>query len=377
MRFSDIPVHDNIKHRLRLLADSGKVPHALLIEGPTGVGKMALARAFSQYIHCTGRQPGETDSCGECPSCRQHENMGHIDTHYVFPVVKLDKMKSPPVSDDFLPQWKEYIKNRIFMDFGIWTEMLEKKNAQPIIYSSESGALLHKLSFAAHGSKYKIVIWWLPEKMNEEAANKLLKMIEEPWEDTLFIMVSDNPAEILPTIYSRVQRISVGRLSDETLARLLESAAGVSPESSLAVAHNADGSMSTALRNLGNLSDESEFFNIFIALMRFAYQRKIAELKTWSENLVALGREKEIKFYNYSIRLIRENFIFNFKLPQLNYLSAAEAQFSVNFARFINERNVEKILEVFDKARIDIAGNGNGRIINFDVAIKIILLLKQ
>ncbi|MBD5241393.1 MAG: DNA polymerase III subunit delta [Barnesiella sp.] len=378
MLFEDIPAHNSIKDRLRGFADSGKIPHALLFEGPSGVGKFSIARAFAQYIHCTGKVEGAKDSCGECPSCRQHQNLGHIDTHYVFPVLKTDAFKNP-TSDDYLPEWGEYIRDRRYMDFGAWTKAIEgdKKNPQPIIYVYESAALLHKLSFASHGSKYKIVIWWLPEKMNTEAANKLLKLLEEPWEDTLFLMVSDNSAEILPTISSRLQKISFSKLSDANVSEIIENIAGVSPDSSLSVAHCANGSVSAALRNLGNLGDESEYLERFISLMRLAYQRKIADLKKWSEDLTAIGREREIRFYDYCCRLIRENFIFNFKLPQLNFLSASESQFSVNFARFINERNVEKLIDVFDKAIIDISGNGNGKIINFDVAIKVILLLKQ
>lgn len=213
--------------------------------------------------------------------------------------------------------------------------------------------------------------------MNEEAANKILKMLEEPWEDTLFIMVSDNPKELLPTIYSRVQRISTGRVADSVIAGILETERGIGSEDAMSIAHNADGSVTAALRSIGSRSDENEFFNMFVTLMRQAYQRKIADLKEWSAALATLGREKEIKFYEYSVRLIRENFIYNFKLPQLNYLNSTESAFSVRFARFINERNVEKLIEVFDKARIDIAGNANGKIVNLDVAIKVILLLKQ
>ncbi len=377
MLFKEIPVHENTRQRLLSLADNDRIPHALLIEGPSGTGKFALARAFAQYIHCTGRKPGDKDSCGVCPSCIQHQSMSHIDTLYVFPVVKLDKMTNAPVSDDFLTEWKEYLDGRRFMDFSVWTETFDKKNAQPITYANESGALLRKLSFAAHGSKYKVVLWWLPEKMNEEAANKILKMLEEPWEDTLFIMVSDNPKELLPTIYSRVQRISTGRVADSVIAGILETERGIGSEDAMSIAHNADGSVTAALRSIGSRSNENEFFNMFVTLMRQAYQRKIADLKEWSAVLATLGREKEIKFYEYSVRLIRENFIYNFKLPQLNYLNSTESAFSVRFARFINERNVEKLIEVFDKARIDIAGNANGKIVNLDVAIKVILLLKQ
>lgn len=376
MFFRDIPSHDSIKARLRAMADSGRIPHAILIEGPSGIGKLSLARAFAKYVHCTGRAPGDTDCCGRCPSCIQHQSLGHIDTHYVFPVVNNGKA-TKPISDDYMPEWKDYLATHTYMDFNRWVEMLSKKNAQPVIYVSESAALIRKLSFAAHTSRYKIVILWLPERMEIEAANKLLKMVEEPWDDTIFVMVSDSPGDILPTIYSRVQRLQAKKLSDCVIAESLEKEHGIDAADALAIAHTADGSMTTALKNLGSRGEESEFFDLFVSLMRLAYQRKVADLREWSATLSGLGRDKEMKFYSYAIRLMRENFIYNFKLPQLNYLSSTEAKFSTNFARFINERNVEKLVEVFDTARTDIAGNANGKIVNFDVAVKVILLLKQ
>lgn len=376
MRFADITTHDSVKQRLVSLADNARIPHAILIEGPAGTGKMALARAFAQYIHCTDRHDG--DSCGRCASCIQHQAFSHIDTHFVFPVVKPEKSSSPtpPVSDDYAQEWQDYLKGRIFMDFERWTGYFQKKNAQPVIYARESTELIHKLSFSAHASNYKIVIFWLPEKMNQEAANKLLKMVEEPYHDTIFIMVSDHPTEILPTIYSRVQRIPVRRLTDSYIASQLE-AQGISREDATAIAHNAAGSMTAALNGLDTAGDDASRFEMFTSLMRLAYQRKIADLREWGNNLAALGREKELKFYDYASRLIRENFVYNFGIPEISYLNSTESAFSRNFARFITERNAEKLTAVFDAAKIDIAGNANGKIVNLDVAIKVILLLKQ
>lgn len=374
MRFSDIPAHDSVKERLRALADSDRIPHALLLEGGSGIGKLALARAFAQYIHCTDRREG--DSCGRCPSCIQHQALSHIDTHYVFPVVKPEKSTTPPISDDFLEEWKAYLDGRLFMDFEQWSETFTKKNAQPITYVTESNDLIHRLSYASHASRYKIVIWWLPEKMNVEAANKLLKIIEEPYKDTIFIMASDKPEALLPTIYSRVQRIKLRRLPDETIARLLVDR-GIDPTDAEAIAHTAEGNMIKALRTVDTRGEDKARFDMFTSLMRLAYQRDIFKLREWGNELAALGREKEIKFYEYAARLIRENFIYNFRLPQIVYLNSAESQFSSRFARFITERNAEKLVETFENAIRDIAGNGNGKIINLDVAIKVILLLKQ
>lgn len=374
MKFSDIPGHENAKQRLRRMAVSDRLPHALLIEGPPGIGKMALARAFAQYVHCENRD-SNGDACGHCQPCLLHQSMNHIDTTYIFPVVKLDGMNSAPVSNDFREEWINYLDGRLYMNLQAWTATFAKKNAQPTTYVTESAELLRSLAFTSHVSRYKIVIWWLPERMNQEAANKLLKLIEEPYDDTLFIMVSDNPRDILPTIYSRVQRIQLKRLPDETVADYLSKNYDISSSDALAIAHIAEGNAVRAEEALHKSKETATFFDLFVRLMRLAYQRNVHALREWSDELAGLGRETEIRFYDYAIRLIRENFIYNFNIPEINYLTSTEEQFSTRFARFINENNVEKLISTFDRARTDIAGNANGKIVNLDVTIKVIMLL--
>lgn len=357
------------------MVSDGRIPHAILLHGPAGIGKMALARAFAQYLHCEHPTP-DGDACGVCPSCRQHESFNHVDTLYVFPVVKTDKIKAP-VSDDYLAEFKQFVSTDMFMDFEKWTAAFDKKNAQPVIYVSESEALERRLSVTTTASRYKIVLIWLPEKMNEQTANKLLKLIEEPFSDTIFILVSNDASAILPTIYSRCRPMEMLRLSDAAVADFLTANRGVDPQDAMALAHIANGSISAALREMDATRVSRMFFDLFVGLMRKAYQRNVKELKEWSADVTALGREQEIKFYDYCQRLIRENFIFNFGIPSLNYLNTAEQQFSKNFARFITERNAEMLIRVMNEAATDIAGNANGKVVNFDLAIKIIMLLKS
>ncbi len=356
------------------MVSDGRIPHAILLHGPAGIGKMALARAFAQYLHCERPTPGG-DACGVCPSCRQHESFNHVDTLYVFPVVKTDKIKAP-ISDDYLAEFKQFVTSDMFMDFEKWTATFDKKNAQPVIYVSESEALERRLSVTTTASRYKIVLIWLPEKMNEQTANKLLKLIEEPFSDTIFILVSNDASAILPTIYSRCRPMEMLRLSDAAVAGFLTENRGVDPQDAMALAHIANGSISAALREMDATRVSRMFFDLFVGLMRKAYQRNVKELKEWSADVTALGREQEIKFYDYCQRLIRENFIYNFGIPSLNYLNTAEQQFSKNFARFITERNAETLIRVMNEAATDIAGNANGKVVNFDLAIKIIMLLK-
>ena len=373
MKFSDIPAHETAKERIRAMVDADRIPHALLLEGPTGIGKFALARATAQYIHCENRRNG--DSCGECPSCLQHASFNHIDTHFVFPIAK-KKSGSPSFCDDFIEEWRNFLTDNPYMDFQQWMTYLDSPKTQPLIYVDESDALIHKLSFTSHSSKYKIALLWLPERLHPSAANKLLKQIEEPFGDTLFIMVSNNSKEILPTIYSRVQRIELKRLSDEVIAQQLTSGYAIDQADAMAMAHLAEGDMIRAKNLLNQSSENHHFLQLFMALMRLAYQRHVKELKEWAANIAALNRETELRFLEYCMRLIRENFIMNLHIPTLNYMTKDEAAFGANFSRFINERNVLKITEELNNAAIDIAGNGNAKIVLFDMAVRMIILLK-
>jgi len=358
------------------MATSDRLPHAIIIEGPEGIGKLAMARAFAQYIHCENPDP-EGDACGVCRSCRLHQSMNHVDTHYSFPVVKLDGMNSAPVSEDFYQEWSSFVNGRIYTDINSWADTFNKKNGRPVIYVTESEALVRKLAFTSHVSRYKVVILWLPERLNENAANKLLKMIEEPFEDTVFILVTNSPAEILPTIYSRVQRLTMKRLPDEIVAENLMQRGNLSQSDAMSIAHNASGNMIKALKQLEADDDIRTYFDSFVSLMRLAYKRDVKALRDWADDLAATGREKELAFYEYSSRMIRENFMLNFRVPALTYLSDTELAFASKFASFITVTNVEKMIQVFNDAQRDIAGNGNGKIINYDVAIKTILLLRK
>ena len=374
MKFSDIPAHNFAKQKLRTFVDRNKIPHAILLEGPSGIGKYALARAFAHYIHCQNRQ--NWDSCGMCPSCLQHESFNHIDTHFVFPVVKKSSPKKS-FSDDYIDAWKDFLSENPYMDFQKWLVALDNVNAQPVIYVDESEELIRKLNFTSHQAKYKVVLFWLPERMNQECANKLLKLIEEPYGDTLFVFVSNNSREILPTIYSRTQRIELKRLSDDVIAQYLVDNYAVEGQDALALAHIADGNIIEADKIVSLSKENQKFLELFIQLMRLSYQRKVKELKSWSVDVAGLGREQIMRFLTYTQRLIRENFIYNLSVSELNYLNREEAQFSQNFAKFITESNVIKLIDVFNKALTDISGNSNAKIVLYDMSIKVILLLKS
>lgn len=374
MRFADIPGHEDVKQRLRRMVDDGHIPHALLLEGVPGVAKFALARAMAQYIHCTARTP-DGDSCGKCPSCLQHAGFNHIDTFFSFPYLK--KGSKTTFCEDYLPEWHQYLAESPYMEFERWVPMLGNANGQPQIFADEAMALSAKLISKPRQSKYKIVLMWLPEKLHEAAANKLLKLIEEPFDDTLFILTSDNPKEILPTIYSRTQRIEVRKYSDGEIAGILMSSRKIEAAEAAAVAALADGSVTRAARLLGNDATKARHLDLFIRLMRLAYTRKVGELRKWSAEVAALGREESIRFYDYCARLVRENFILNIGDTQLVSMAPDEMNFSVRFSPYINVANVEDIFSILTAARNDVMLNANGKIVSFDLAVKMILLIKR
>lgn len=372
MKFSEVIANERVVERVRRMIDEDRMPHALLLHGAPGVPKLALARAAAQYIHCTNRTDG--DSCGHCPSCLQHESFNHADLFFSFPIVNL---KKEPVCDDFIDEWREFLSESSIENFQRWVQKLGKDNAQPIIYASEGNKIIHDMSLASYSSRYKVLIMWLPEKMNMECANKLLKLIEEPSDDTLFIMVSDDAKSILPTIYSRTQRIELLKPSTPQVAEYLVKNYNLDYQDALAIAAPADGNIVEAVNSLELDSENRQFHEQFVTLMRMAYLCNLKELKAWSETVAGYKREKSRRFMQYCARQVRENFIYNLHCSELNYLTREEEAFSTKFSPFINERNAERMLDEFTRADDDIRANGNAKIVLFDLAINITRLIKM
>ena len=371
MNFKDILGNEAVVERVRHLIDSDKLPHALLLHGDAGIPKLALARAMAQYLHCTARTGGEP--CGKCPSCRQHASCNHTDTFYSFPYLRRDEST---VCDDFMAAWRDFLnENGIVEDYQEWLTLLKNDNSQPAILVKESESIMRKMSRSAFTSKYKVLIMWLPEKMREDCANKLLKLIEEPYDDCKFILVSNNEKEILPTILSRTQRIELMRVPTAVIGGYLSSTYGIDEQQAMAVASSADGNVSQALKTLQADSENHEFHSKFVVLMRMAYQADLLKLKQWSEDIADMKREKSRRFLIYSSRQLRENYVYNLHIAGLNYMTREEEQFSTRFAQFINEKNVEQLLAHFDRAEREIQGNGNGKIILFDLAMWVARLI--
>lgn len=264
-----------------------------------------------------------------------------------------------------------------YFGYEEWASACDAQNHQLLIYADESDNMNRKLSIKSSQGGYKVMVVWLPEKMNEACANKLLKLLEEPPQMTVFILVSEQPDKVIQTIRSRTQMINVPRLSVEDVEQTLVSAYGVLPAEAKRIARASAGNMVVAQRTIRDNSEAELYFELFVSLMRLSYMRKVKEMKQWSDKVAAMGRERQKSFLGYCQRMVRENFIYNFRQSELNYMSEAESDFAVKFAPFINERNVMGIVEELTVAQRHIEQNVNPKMVFFDFSLKMIVLIKN
>jgi DNA polymerase-3 subunit delta' len=375
MNFSQIPGQKAVIDRLRSSVAENRVSHALLLYGPEGSGKFAIALSFARYISCEKRTP--EDACGVCPSCVKYDKLIHPDLHFVFPVIK-KKSGTESVSDTFIAQWRAMVLRSPWFSLSTWTEAMEVANEQALIPVAEAAEIIRKLSLKSFESDFKIMIIWLPEKMNAETANKLLKMIEEPPARTLFILVSEEDDRLLPTITSRCQHIRIPAISSDHLSAHLEKTTGLGPVRASEIASIANGNMVRAMELAREDDNTTVHLDRFTRLMRTAYTRDIQSLVTWSEETAALGRERQKSFLSYALRMIRENFILNFggRENKLVHLTQSEDDFSQKFHPFINENNINALNREFNLAFAHVESNGNTKMIFLDLALKTLRLIR-
>lgn len=375
MFFKDIVGQNEVKERLVTSARKGLIPHAQLFCGPEGIGKFPLALAYAQYLNC--ENPTDNDSCGKCASCVKYAHLTHPDLHFVFPIVK-KAAKKKEVCDDYIADWREFVKqHNYYFNLTQWLDHIDAENSQGLIYAKESEEILRKLSLRIYEAKYKIMIIWLPEKMHESCANKLLKIIEEPTDNTIFLLVSDTPDNIITTIQSRCQRINVHGVAECDIVEALESEYNILPDDATTVAHLSKGSYLKAVETISLNEEHKFFFNLFVQMMRASYARNIKEIKTIGNELAAIGRENQKSFLIYSQRMVREYFVSNLHQPEITYLAQDEANFGIRFAPFINERNIVGFMDELALAERHIEQNVNAKMVFFDLCLKITMLIKQ
>ena len=369
MSFDEVIGQREAQERLIQMVREDRLPHAMMLCGPQGSGKLPLAVAFACHLLDNGT-----------PSAKAMlQKLEHPDLHFTYPTIKLPSMGADhkPVSDDFAKEWHTLIAQGLYITMDEWMQAMGGENQQAIITAGESDDLVRKLSLKSSQGGYKVSVVWLPERMNIECANKLLKLIEEPPLQTVFIMVCEEPDKLLETIRSRVQRIDVKRIDEADIQQALVARRGIGEEDARRIARLANGNWLKALEEL-QVGSENEFFlDMYKMLMRLAYQRKIKDLRKWSEQMAALGREKQRRWLSYFLRMTRENFMYNFQNEELCYMTQQEEDFAKNFARFVNEANVVPISGLANLATRDIGQNANAKIVFFDLALQMIVLLLQ
>lgn len=361
MAWNEVIGQEDVKSRLQGLIRDDRVPHAIMLCGQTGYGTLALAMAMATDL--------------------LQKTVGyHPDLHFSFPTVKLPSMSAEhkPVSDDFMKAWYELIdKEGLYITLEQWMTQMKATTQQAIITAAESDALARKISLKSSQGGYKVAIIWLAERMNEESANKILKTLEEPTGKTVFILVVERPELLLETIRSRVQRIDVPKIDTQSLEEALITKRGLEQGVAHSLSRASDGNWLTAIEQLQPDSEQKLFLDLFIMLMRQVYARDVRGMKKWSETVgdAKFGREKQKRFLQYMMRMVRESFMSNFQNPELSYMTTSEEQFVSKFGRFINEANVIDINALFELALRDISQNTNQRIVFYDTALRLTVLL--
>ncbi len=370
MLFSELSGQSEVKKRLIQSVKEARISHAQLFAGEDGFGTLPLALSFAQYILCEDKQ--ENDACGKCSACVKVQKLIHPDLHLVFPVTTTaGNLK--PISDDFIGEWREAVLEDPYLNATEWYRLLGQENKQGMIYKHESDEIIRKLSLKTFEADYKIMIIWQADRMNMSCANKLLKILEEPPPQTLFIFISAFPDLLLPTILSRLQTIRIPALKEEDIMFFLNSKLDISEKDAKSLSALSGGSISRALEYFRSSDEQSENLELFIKWMRLCYKKDVVEINDWVDNLAATGREKIKQFLLYSIAMLRENFLLN-EMPEhkdvLVRMGDKESEFSKNFSRFIKQNNIFPLSEELNKAIRDIEANAYQKTVLLDLSLK-------
>lgn len=374
MKFSSIPGREAIKQRLIRSVRENRVSHAQLFLGPEGSGKLALALAYAQYLNCSNRTL--VDSCGECPSCIKYEKLIHPDLHFVYPVAKT-KAVEKPMSKLFVAQWREIVSKRkaVFNQID-WYQHIGLENKQGIINVEDCNEIIRSLSYKSYESEYKVMIIWMVEKLFHSAAPKILKILEEPPDKTLFILIAEQSDLILPTILSRTQMIKFDRRSDQELSDALVQHTNCTTEAARKVMYTVDGNLNKAIKAIESGETEQDDFELFRSWMRLCFKRDIHELVKQSAVFHALGRERQKRFFGYCLKATRFCILNQYGNEHNVRTEGEELEFIRNFSPFINKANVELLNQAFNEGHYHIERNGSANVIFMDISLKMTHWLK-
>lgn len=373
MLFNKIIGQEHIINHLKRTVDTGRIAHAQLFVGHEGVGTLLTAIAYAEYVLC------KTDvTCS-----LKVQKLQHPDLHFAFPTAVNDKVKKHPVSKLFLKEWRSFIDENPYGSLFQWYQKLGIENKQGQIGVDEAEEVVKTLKLKSYEGSYKIVIIWMAEKMNIAASNKLLKLIEEPPEKTIFLLVVEQKEQLINTILSRCQILDFPLLSEQNIADALMAQENTFPADALKIAHRCEGNYKKALELLKNEGNDIEFEQLFITWVRAAFKAKgnasvIADLVGWSDTVASFGREKQKQFLDFCLQFFRQALLWNYNAKALVFYEPQTQGFSLDkFAPFVNSANIEEINQEINQAAYHIERNGNAKLILLDTSIKLTRLLHK
>ncbi|MBV7269143.1 DNA polymerase III subunit [Winogradskyella luteola] len=381
MLFSDVLGQTHIKNHLTTSVDAGRIAHAQLFVGPEGSGTLPMALAYAQYILCgnsNGENTGGNDSCN-----LKFKNFSHPDLHFAFPVTTSDKVKSKPVSNFYLEEWRQLLNQQPYGNLFDWYKLLGVDNKQGQIGVDEAHEIVKSLTLKAYEGGYKVMIIWMAEKMNTAAANKLLKLIEEPPEKTIFLLIAEDEEQLINTIRSRCQVLHFPPLAEKSIADALVAKYHVETAVAKKIAHQANGNFNKACDLIYQDSEDIQFEKWFILWVRSAFKAKgnksaIHDLISWSEEIAKTGRETQKKFLAFCLNYFRQALLLNYKADALVYIEPTVESFKLEkFAPFVHDFNILEISDELQNAIYHIERNGNSKIILTDLSIKLTRLLHK
>lgn len=381
MPFSKVLGQEHIKNHLIQSANKGRVPHAQLFVGPEGCGTLPIAIAYAQHLLCNIFDLENTKKNTACNL--KFKTLSHPDLHFAFPVAANDKIKSHPVSNHFMEEWRELLKEQPYGNLFDWYKKIGVDNKQGQIGVDEAQDIVKALSLKAYEGGYKIMLIWMAEKLNIAAANKLLKLIEEPPNKTVFILIAEDEEQIINTIKSRCQVLHFPPLAEEVIKTALIKQYQLEESIAIKIAHQANGNYNKACDLVYKDSEDLQFEEWFVFWIRSAFKAKgnksaVHDLISWSEDVSRTGRETQKQFLQFCLNFFRQALLLNYNANGLVYLEPKTSGFNLeNFAPFVNDSNILEISEELQEAIYHIERNGNSKIILTDLSIKLTRLLHK
>ena len=375
MLFKDIPGNYDIKEKLINSVVNGRIAHAQLFCGPNGNAKLALALSYARYVNCQNKLP--KDSCGSCSSCKKYNTLEHPDLHLVFPVIKTTKIKNT-ISDHYLNEWRNLVLDNAYLSIHDWVEEFKGDNKMGqtgMIYKDQAKSISEKLKLKSYESNYKVVLIWCAELINKDAANKLLKLIEEPPQKTLFLLTTNNKNSLIKTVLSRLQITNISNFKKNDVLSYFDHLDSDQYKLAHEQAEGLNYDLGSIIKSLKNQNLDISFFQLFANWMRFLYKKDVCKIVEWNEKISSVGRKNQIEFCNYSINIIRACLMYKINIITKTIIKKDEQEFIKKFSPYLNEENILIIAQKLEETIYAVRRNANSKILFFNLSLECIKLL--